>query len=194
MDYSEARYCRRRKSCIHKQPRHVGEQGVFAPLIIGISSFSTGWHITLFPNYRFRAGMAVTHALHREFGNNLMCHPVCLKNCPSQTAPDTWVYRASLHHVAEFLIGAGVIVGPFADFDWDRLFGRMRIMFPCRASFQALHSCCRRWKTSPHGSTWRPSPSLVSLIDPKWFGGIRCSHRYWDTLLVVKSKYFVILT
>ena len=33
---------------------------------------------------------------------------------PSQTAPDTWVYGASLHLDVELLVIAGVIVGPFA--------------------------------------------------------------------------------
>ena len=37
---------------------------------------NTGWHIRLFPNSLFRAYVAAIPALNREFGNNLMCHPV----------------------------------------------------------------------------------------------------------------------
>ena len=36
----------------------------------------TGWHNRLFSNSWFRAYVTAITALNREFGNNLMCHPV----------------------------------------------------------------------------------------------------------------------
>ena len=45
-----------------------------------VSHRITGWHIRLFPHPRFRAYVSAILALKREFGNNLMCHPLLKDN------------------------------------------------------------------------------------------------------------------